>query len=67
MGFSAELCMHFVLEMPEINRDIVNFRLDLTDPIWLSWSSRLVFTGFEEIVANGGGVRKTRRRLQRQV
>jgi len=61
MGFSAELCMHFLLNMPETNRDIVNFRLDLTDPVWLSWSSRLVFTGFEEIVAGGGGVRKTRR------
>ena len=71
MGFSAELFMYFLLEMPEINRDITNFRLDLTDPVWLSWSSRLVFTGFEEIVAGGGGVRKTRRRrrrrLQRQV
>lgn len=67
MGFSAELCMHFLLNMPETNRDIVNFRLDLTDPVWLSWSSRLVFTGFEEIVTGGGGVRKTRRRLQRQV
>jgi hypothetical protein len=61
--------MHFLLNMPETNRDIVNFRLDLTDPVWLSWSSRLVFTGFEEIVTGGGGVRKTRRarRLQRQV
>jgi hypothetical protein len=62
MGFSAELCMYFLLEMPETNRDITNFRLDVADPVWLSWSTRLVFTGFEEIVAGGGGVRKTRRR-----
>jgi hypothetical protein len=64
-GFSADLFMYFLLDMPETNRDIVNFRLDSADPRWQTWSGALVFTGFEEIVANGGGVRrKTRRRRQ---
>ena len=65
MGFSAELCMYFLLDMPEENRDIVNFRLDVADPVWRTWSAALVFTGFEEIVASGGGTRKTRRRRLR--
>ena len=53
LGFSTELCMHFLLDMPEMNRNIMYFRLNMADPVWLSWSSRFVFTGFEEL---GGGV-----------
>ena len=64
-GFSADLFMYFLLDMPEANRDVVNFRLDVADPVWRTWSATLVFTGFEEIVASGGGTRKTRRRRQR--
>ena len=67
MGFSAELCMHFLLDMPEENRDVVNFHLDMADPVWLSWSSRLVFTGFDEVNVAGsvGGSQKKTRRLRR--
>jgi len=62
MGFSAELCMYFLLDMPDINRDIVNFRLDLGDTRWQDWSTRLVFKGFEEIGSGGASMRKTCRR-----
>lgn len=62
-GFSADLFMYFLLDMPEMNRDVVNFRLDVADPRWQTWSAALIFTGFEEI---GAGMRKTRRRKTRR-
>lgn len=64
-GFSADLFMYFLLDMPAENRDVANFLLDSTDPRWLFWSSALIFTGFEEIVGVGGARRKTRRLRQR--